>query len=307
MNAITIVEVGPRDGFQALASPVPTETKVAIARRLYDAGFRRAEIGSFVSAAAVPQLEDTPAVLAALADLTDFDLQVLVPTERRAAEALAAGATHLAFVISVSDSHNRSNVRRPPHDSAQDYARIIAGLPAGIAMRLNIATAFDCPFAGRIEIEQMLALLDRLVDAMPSAEIALCDTTGRVTPDHVRAAFEAGKARFPQARAWAFHGHDTYGMGIANVLAAHDAGVSVIDASFAGLGGCPFAPGATGNVATEDVVWTAERMGIDTGIRLDRLLEIAADIAMLPDAPIGGRVRHALAARACLPIAGGDA
>jgi hydroxymethylglutaryl-CoA lyase len=304
---MTIVEVGPRDGFQALASPVPTEMKASIARRLYAAGFRRVEIGSFVSGSAVPQLADTPAVLAGLADLTDFDLQVLVPTERRAAQALAAGAKHLAFVLSVSGSHNRGNVLRDPHESAQEYARIVAGLPRGIAMRLNIATAFDCPFEGRIAIEQTLALLDRLVDVMPSAEIALCDTTGRVTPDHVRALFEAGKARFPQARAWAFHGHDTYGMGIANVLAAYDVGVSVIDASFAGLGGCPFAPGATGNVATEDVVWTSERMGIETGIRLDGLLEIAAEIAMLPDAPIGGRVRHALAARACLSNASGHA
>lgn len=299
MTTLTIVEVGPRDGFQALANAPPTREKIALARRLYDAGLRRVEIGSFVSPTAVPQLADTADVLNGLADLDDFDLQVLVPTERRAEQALAADARHLAFVLSASEAHNRSNVRRHPHESVAEYARIVEKLPAGIAMRLNIATAFDCPFDGRMPIDQTLDLLDRLVDIMPSAEIALCDTTGRVTPDHVAALFTAAKERFPKATRWAFHGHDTYGMGVANVLAAHRAGISVIDASFAGLGGCPFAPGATGNVATEDVVWSAQRMGVETGVDLDLLLQIASDVAALPGAPIGGRVRQALAAQSC--------
>ncbi len=131
-------------------------------------------------------------------------------------------------------------------------------------------------------------------------EIALCDTTGRVTPDHVEALFTAARERFPAVAAWAFHGHDTYGLGVANVLAAFRAGVAIVDASFAGLGGCPFAPGATGNVATEDVVWTADRMNIETGVDLEALLAIATDVAAIDDAPVGGRVRQALAARSCL-------
>lgn len=300
MSALEIVEVGPRDGFQALPGPVPTALKLALARRLHAAGVRRVEIGSFVSAAAVPQLADTAELLTGLADIADFDLQVLVPTERRAEQALAAGAEHLAFVLSASEAHNRSNVRRHPLESAEDYRRIVAALPANVAMRLNIATAFDCPFDGRVSVEHTMALLDRLVPLMPEAEIALCDTTGRVTPDHVGALFSEAKQRFPQATRWAFHGHDTYGMGIANVLAAMATGVSVVDTSFAGLGGCPFAPGATGNVATEDVVWATDRMGIATGIDLAQLLEIAAYVADLPAAPVGGRVRGALAARAGL-------
>jgi hydroxymethylglutaryl-CoA lyase len=142
-----------------------------------------------------------------------------------------------------------------------------------------------------------LDLLDRLVPLREDAEICLCDTTGRVAPDHVEELFEACMTRFPQVSAWAFHGHDTYGLGLANIQAAFRQGVRVFDASFGGLGGCPFAPGATGNVATEDVVWMFERMGVATGIDLDALVSVARDAAALPGATPGGRVRAALLAR----------
>jgi len=216
-----------------------------------------------------------------------------VPSERRGRDALAAGARHLAFVLSVSEAHNHSNVRRLPAESAAEYERLTAALPPGTALRLNLATAFDCPFDGRVAETDVMALLDRLVPARPDAELCLCDTTGRADPEHVAGLFAAAMARFPGAT-FAFHAHDTYGLGAANVHAAYARGVRIFDASFAGLGGCPFAPGATGNVATEDLAWMFARIGVATGIDLDRLVAIARDAAALPGGLPGGRVRDAL-------------
>ena len=177
-RSVEIVEVGPRDGFQAIGPFIPTATKVDIVRALHGAGLRRIEIGSFTSAKAVPQLADTADLLRETRDLEGLDPQVLVPTERRALEALDAGSRHLSFVISVSPSHNRNNVRREPFESVEEYVRLIRRLPEGVAIRLNLATAFDCPFEGRTRPEAALDLLTRVVDAMPGAEVALCDTTG---------------------------------------------------------------------------------------------------------------------------------
>ena len=295
MERIEIVEVGPRDGIQGIGPFIPTAVKIDYLRRLVAAGLGRIEIGSFVSPAAVPQLRDTPELLAASAAMPGLDPQVLAPSERRGRDALAAGARHLAFVLSVSEAHNRSNVRRAPAESAAEYERLTAALPPGTALRLNFATAFDCPFDGRVAEADVMALLDRLVPARPDAELCLCDTTGRADPEHVGGLFAAAMARFPGAT-WAYHAHDTYGLGTANVHAAYACGVRIFDASVAGLGGCPFAPGATGNVATEDLAWMFARMGVSTGIDLDRIVAVARDAAALPGALPGGRVRDALAA-----------
>lgn len=302
----TIVEVGPRDGFQSIPQVIPTATKIDLIKRLHAAGIRRAEVTAFVSPKAVPQLADAGEVLDAIAGLEGMDAQVLVPNLRNTERALAAGARHLAFVLSVSEKHNLGNVKRLPSESAKEYAEIVAMLPAATKMRLNVATAFDCPFDGAMDPAQTLDLLDILLPVMPDAEICLCDTTGRVTPDRVSSLLRDAKARFPGSPNWAYHGHDTYGLGVANAIAAVQAGVTVIDAAFAGLGGCPFAPGATGNVATEDVVWAFAQMGIDCGIALDKLLDAARLGADLPGGLSGGRVRAALEARLCLERGGGE-
>lgn len=296
---VDIVEVGPRDGFQSVGPIIPTATKIAIIEQLHAAGVRRMETTSFVSTSALPQLADAPEIVIAAAGLAGLDSQVLVPTARHAERALAAGATHLSAVLSVSERHNMGNVRRTPTESVADYARMIAMMPAHARMRLNLATSFDCPHVGRIDADAVLALLEPLVAASADVEIALCDTTGRADPLQVRHLFGAARERFPEVRAWAFHGHDTYGLGAANVLAAWDAGVHVFDASIAGLGGCPFAPGATGNVATEDLVWMFDHMGVATGIDLEPLVVAACAVTELPGAQIGGRVRQAMGARAC--------
>lgn len=298
-RAVTIVDVGPRDGFQPIGPQIPTDRKIDVIRRLHAAGLRRVEATAFVSDTAVPQLSDATEVLKAAQALPGLDVQVLVPNQRHADRALAAGATRLAFVLSVSEKHNMNNVRRLPADSAEEYARIVAMLPAGVSMRMNIATAFDCPFDGPVDPAETLAMIDRLAKIMPTAEICPCDTTGRVTPDRVSALLVEARSRHSEVAGWAYHGHDTYGLGVANALAAVDAGVAVIDASVGGLGGCPFAPGATGNVATEDVVWTFDRMGIATEIDLDALVSIARDVATFAGALPGGRVRDALTASLC--------
>jgi hydroxymethylglutaryl-CoA lyase len=302
-QSVEIVEVGPRDGYQGIGPFIPTETKIAHLEGLAAAGLRRIEIGSFVSTTAVPQLRDTPDLLNACARLPQVIPQVLVPSERRGREAVDAGAPWLAFVLSVTEAHNRNNVRRHPLESAEEYRRLLAAIPGDRGVRLNIATAFDCPFEGRVPEASTVALLDQLIPMHPDAEVCLCDTTGRADPAQVESLFETCMNRFPAVGAWAFHAHDTYGLGLANVHAAYRKGVGVYDASFGGLGGCPFAPGATGNVATEDVAWMFERMGIATGIDLDKLLPVARDAAMLPGALSGGRVREALAAPrdACVP------
>jgi hydroxymethylglutaryl-CoA lyase len=288
-----LVEVAPRDGFQSVGPIIPTAEKIRIIVALYAAGLRRMEVTSFVGPA-VPQLADAAEILATAQALEGLDAQVLVPNQRHAERALAAGAKHLAFFLSVSERHNFNNVRRTVAESVAEYARVASVRPAGAKFRLNLATAFDCPFDGRVPEDVTLALLDQLLGIEHDAEVALCDTTGRVTPGHVASLFAAAMQRFPQVPVWAFHAHDTYGMGAANVLAAWNAGVTVMDASAAGLGGCPFAPGATGNVATEDLVWMFTGMGIETGIDLAKLTAAARNITHLPGAQVGGRVREAL-------------
>ena len=294
---VEIVEVAPRDGFQPIGPFIETAVKVDFVRRLNAAGLRRMEIGSFVSASAVPQMADTPAVLGAVRGTASLLPQLLVPTERRGISALDAGAPMIAYVLSVSEAHNRNNVRRSPTESAEDYERLAARVPSDVPLRLSLATAFDCPFDGRVDPAAVLEILDRLVPVRPDAEICLCDTTGRASPDMMRRLFGEAMARFPDVRHWAMHGHDTYGLGLANVFAAFEEGVRVFDAAAGGLGGCPFAPGATGNVATEDVAWMFERMGVSTGVDIGALRLVAEDAARLPGAQSGGRVRDALRSR----------
>nr|NLR88188.1 hydroxymethylglutaryl-CoA lyase [Rhizobium sp. P28RR-XV] len=300
---VDIVEVGPRDGFQGIDLFIPTEQKISFVERAAAAGLKRIEVGSFVSAAAIPQLADTASVLKSALSLSPVLPQVLVPSEKRGKEAMENGARMLVFVLSVSEPHNRNNVRRTPTESAAEYQRLIASVPEDVGIRLSLATAFDCPFAGRVDERETLAMIEHLLPCRPNVEICLCDTTGRADPDHVGTLFRAAVSAFGDSPTWSFHGHDTYGMGLANVHAAFRQGVRIFDASFGGLGGCPFAPGATGNVATEDVVWMFERMGIATGIDFGALIDLSCDAAAIPGAISGGRAREALSAKRSVCVA----
>lgn len=291
----TLIEVAPRDGFQPIGPFIPTDEKVAFVEAAHAAGLRRIEIGSFVNPAAVPQLRDTAEVLARTRGLPGLDPQVLVPNARGVALALAAGARHLVYVISASDAHNRSNVRRDTDVSIREYGEVVRDLPAGTRLRLNLATAFDCPFDGRMDEAFVLDRLGRMLDHRADVEVGLCDTTGRADPDHVARLAAACLRRWGEGTRFVFHGHDTYGLGLANVAAAWRAGIAGFDTAFGGLGGCPFAPGATGNTATEDAAWMFRRMGVDTGIDLRALVAVAVRAAALPGASPGGRVRAAVA------------
>ena len=293
----TLIEVAPRDGFQPIGPFIPTADKIAFVRAAHAAGLHRIEIGSFVNPKAVPQLRDTGDVLRGILDLPGVDPQVLVPNAKGVALALEAGATHLVYVISASNAHNRSNVRRDTEQSIAEYGEVMRGLPPGIKVRLNVATAFDCPFDGRMAQDAMLDCLARMLDHRADVEVGLCDTTGRADPAHVAQLSAACLQRWPAGGTrFVFHGHDTYGLGLANIAAAWSGGLRGFDTAFGGLGGCPFAPGATGNTATEDAVWMFQRMGVETGVDLDALIPLAVRAAALPGAQPGGRVRAALAA-----------
>lgn len=291
---VELVEVGPRDGFQSITSFIPTEQKIAIIRRLYDAGFRRIEVGSFVSAKAVPQLSDIEAIVGCLGTMPLLRPSILVPNERGAERAAAARVPEIVYVCSASATHNQKNVRRSVEQSLEELTRVVRHIagPAGVRVRLNVATAFDCPFTGRVADHHVFRIVEAMLALEPATEICLCDTTGRATPDHVEELFAECRRRFPsQDVRWAFHGHDTYGFGMANVFAALRAGVRIFDGSVAGLGGCPFAPGATGNVASEDIAYLFSRMGFETGIDLQKLLKIADATAEIPGAIVGGHIR----------------
>lgn len=287
-----ICEVAPRDGFQSIAAPLPTQDKIEIIEALAEAGCPRIEIGSFVSPKAIPQMADMDRIAAAVRHLP-IRLCALVPNVRGAQNALAAGIEEICYVLSVSEAHNMNNVRQSVDQSIEGLAAVAASLPPGTRLRIDIATAFDCPFDGAVPEAQVLDAVARSARIAPGAEIALCDTTGRANPFTVAARFRAAMA-VPEAHnaQWAFHGHDTFGQGVANALAAWEAGVQSFDTAAAGLGGCPFAPGATGNTATEDLVFAFNEGGLDTGIDMARLLHVADRIAALPGGVVGSHLRQ---------------
>ncbi|MFH5924175.1 hydroxymethylglutaryl-CoA lyase [Roseomonas xinghualingensis] len=291
-----ISDVAPRDGLQSIGPFVPTETKIAMVRAIYAAGIRRMEIGSFVSPRAVPQMADTAEVLKAALELPGLESTVLVPNRKGFELAATSGAQRLGLFMSATESHNKANLNRTREESFADLAAIVReATAAGLLVRFNLSTVFHCPFEGVVPDDEALGWVERIVALDPGMEIALADTTGNASPDQARRIFE--KAHHAWGRRFAFHGHDTYGMGLANVSAAWEAGVRIFDAAAGGLGGCPFAPGATGNVATEDVVWLFHRMGVETGVDWNRLLEAADLAAAVPGGTPGGRLRGVPAVR----------
>jgi hydroxymethylglutaryl-CoA lyase len=301
MSRVTISEVAPRDGLQSIGPFVPTETKVALVRALHAAGARRMEVGSFVSPKAIPQMADTAEVLRAALALPGLESTVLVPNRKGYELARAAGAHRVGLFMSATEAHNQANLNRSRAESFADLAAIARdAVAAGIKVRFNLSCCFHCPFEGVVPERDALDWVERAIALDPWMEVAICDTTGNAAPDQV--ARVVGHA----VRSWtapdgscriAFHGHDTYGMGVANVAAAWNAGCTVIDSAAGGLGGCPFAPGATGNVATEDVAWLFRRMGVETGLDWGALLAAADLAAGVPGGMPGGRMRAVPAAR----------
>jgi len=297
---VGIVEVTPRDGFQSIREPLPTADKIRCIEALIEAGITRLEIGSFVSPRAIPQMADIGEIVAAFSQRRAMRFSALVPNLKGAELALDCGLRELVYVVSVSESHNRSNVRQSVDASLKGLAAIVErlherGLQNTVCLRLDLGTSFDCPYEGTIGWQQVDAVLDKARHAVGdvSMEVALCDTTGRASPYQVADHFTRLRERHgDEALKWAFHGHDTYGMGVANGLFAIHHGATALDAATAGLGGCPFAPGATGNTATEDLLYALHGGGVNTGVSLPRLLEAADLIAALPGGQTASHLRN---------------
>ncbi len=293
MSSIEIVEVAPRDGFQAIKPFIPTETKIALIEELAACGFSRLEIGSFVSPKALAQMADTPQIIKLARLPKAMRVMALVPNAKGLQLALNAGVKEISWVISVSESHNRSNVNRSVDESFRDFAAAWAGLgETKPRLRLGLSTCFDCPWEGRVPEDNVIRAVERVIEAAPDVEIGICDTTGRAAPDHVGRLLGRIMPRYASDRVtFAYHGHDTYGLGVANAIEAYRQGVRVIDGAAGGLGGCPFAPGAAGNTASEDLVFAFEHMGVNTGVDLGKLLTAADHVAAVEPCQAGGKLR----------------
>lgn len=293
MSDVVLVEVAPRDGFQVVKPFIATERKIEIIEALARAGFQRMEVGAFVSPKAIPQMADIGEILKRAQLPEKMRLQALVPNRKGLELALRAGIRDICWVVSVSESHNQNNVRRSVDESFNDFAATWADLGSEVSMlRFNLATSFDCPFEGRTEEGDVERAIERVLASAPVVEFGLCDTTGRAATNHVEDLSARTISRYRSDDVtFAFHGHDTYNLGVANALAAFRAGVRVFDGAAAGLGGCPFAPGASGNTATEDLVFAFEHSGISTEIDLPVLLAAADMTETVAPEQSAGRIR----------------
>lgn len=272
--SVSIREVGPRDGLQN-EDPVPTAAKVRLLDALGRTGVRRIEAVSFVSPRAIPQMADADEVWDSVDKVDGVRYSALVPNSRGAQRALAAGFTEVEVVVSASDTHNRRNVNRSTEESLDDIAGMVEELHRhGATAEVVVSTSFGCPYEGDVDPVRVAGIVDRVV-ADGADRVAFGDTTGMATPRRVREVVTLVRERRPELPLL-LHFHDTRGTALANILTALELGVTEYDASVGGLGGCPYAPGATGNVATEEVVHMLHDMGIETGIDLAALIEVAA-------------------------------
>ena len=275
IKKVNFIEVGPRDGFQSVKEYIPIDTKLRILDMLVAAGVKRIEMTSFVSPKAIPQLRDAAEVVqrtlaAHQGDGVEF--YALVPNTYGAKAAVAAGLKEVATVISVSESHNKANINRTVAESLEGLERMRQELP-DLCIELSMATAFTCPFEGDTPVENVLHIMRRAWD-MGIKRYCLADTIGQADPQMVRRTLGIVREVFPDA-ILDVHIHDTRNMGTASTLAAIEAGVTNVQAALGGLGGCPFAPGASGNVASEDLLYMLERMGYDTGVDFEKLMQAA--------------------------------
>lgn len=272
---LELVEVSPRDGLQNESEIVSTENKLALIRRILDAGFRRLEAGSFVNPKKVPQMADGDAVFAGLPARDDVAFIALALNLRGVERALAAGAREINYVFCASDGFSIRNNGGTVEETFRvwpDVAR--TAKQAGARLSATISTAFGCPFDGEVAVERVVDVAQRCVSE-DIFELALADTIGVGAPSDVKARFRAVRAAIPSRIQLRAHFHNTRNTALANAVAAVEEGVKVLDGSLGGIGGCPFAPGAAGNVPTEDLVYMFERMGFDTGINLDKAIETA--------------------------------
>ncbi|MCC5882811.1 MAG: hydroxymethylglutaryl-CoA lyase [Halomonas sp.] len=289
MTRLQINEVAPRDGLQIEAEFVPTAAKVALIDALSVTGLARIEATSFTSPKAIPNLSDAEEVVRAIKRHPGVAVTVLVPNLRGCERALACGVDEINLVMSASDSHGLANLRMRPEQSLVRFADIVAATRgSGVFVNASLSTSFGCPFEGEVPELRVLGLVERLLE-LGVEGVTLCDTTGMANPAQVGRLCETVVKRWPETP-FTLHFHNTRGMGLANALAAWQAGIVRFDASLGGLGGCPYAPGATGNVCTEDLVHMFAQMGVDTGVDLDALLAVSATLPQLVGHETSGQV-----------------
>lgn len=294
-STVTIYEVGPRDGLQNESVLVPTDTKIEFIRRLVEAGLPVIEATSFVHPRWVPQLADASEVLAAL-DLTAASMPVLVPNDRGLDRALEAGVRTIAIFGSATDSFARKNLNRSLDEQfAMFEPTVRRARDNGLDVRAYVSMCFGDPWDGDVPIEQVVQVGKRLFD-LGASQLSIGDSIGVGTPGHVKALIAGFVDAGVGVDALAVHFHDTYGQALANAYAALEAGVRTFDSSAGGLGGCPYAPGATGNLATEDLVWMLDGLGIETGVDLQSLVETSVWMAERMGKPSPSRVVQALTA-----------
>lgn len=283
---VKVVEIGPRDGFQNVKEFIPTETKLEIIDGLVQSGYKKIQITSFVSPKAIPQMQDAKEITeAVLAKYKDVDFFALVPNFFGACAAAEAGLKEINPVISLSMSHNLANVKRTREQSVEELKKIRETYP-DIKLTQDIATAFGCPFEGEMPLEDLLKLIGTLRDIGIHA-FTLCDTVGLAYPALVEKVFRTVKNEFPEDE-FNVHIHDTRNMGILNSYVALENGADSVQAAIGGLGGCPFAPGASGNTSSEDLVYMLNKSGYDTGIDFERLLKTAKYTRQVIDGNFSG-------------------
>lgn len=286
---VTICEVGPRDGFQIEPGFIPTEQKIEAIDLLSAAGLLRIEATSFVHPKAVPQLRDAEQVMAKIRRRPGTRYAALVPNDKGAVRAVDAGVDEIHTVVSASESHNLANVNMTVAESIEKLRAVMqVAARARVAVACGISTSFGCPFEGEVPLARLESVVARLVDIGAPA-IGLADTTGMANPRQVASVLEHLMPRFPGIE-WTLHTHDTRAMAIPNILAAMECGVTHVDASIGGLGGCPFAPGASGNVCTEDLVHCLHAMGVATGIDLEALLAASRRVQEIVGRPLPGQI-----------------
>lgn len=288
MTRILISEVGPRDGLQSIDRVMPLEAKKAWIAAEAEAGVREIEVGSFVPPALLPQMADTAALVAFARTIPGLNVVVLVPNAKGAERAVAAGVHGMSMPFSMSETHSRKNVRKS-HAEMLDEIRAAAVLAdaAGIHLAVGLSTAFGCTMEGAIPEDQVVRLAEAAL-AAGARELSLSDTTGYADPAQVKRLVRKVRGVAGDALT-TLHLHNTRGLGLANALAGLEEGITTLDASLGGLGGCPFAPGASGNIVTEDLAFMLDAMGYDTGIDLDRLMRVREIVAAaLPGEPLYG-------------------
>lgn len=269
---ISVVEVGPRDGFQNIKDWIPTDLKLEIIDKMVEANFKKIEITSFVHPRAIPQMKDAKEIVkhALQKHNSEVVFNALVPNLYGAKAAWESGIREITYVISASEAHNKANVNRTIKESFEELRTLRNELP-DMRIKFDIATVFGCPFVGDVQVSQVIELIQQSIE-LQIEEVCLCDTIGIANPLQMKHVLTEIKNAFPD-KEFSLHLHDTRGMGLANVIVAMECGIKVFESALGGLGGCPFAPGAAGNMATEDLVYMLHAMKIDTGINLGTLLD----------------------------------